>query len=203
MVKRQWKAGLAANANGALVGHSGVTADREVTGVRAPTSASTGAPVLVEVETSGQIGLLMVTAEDAVHHFMRIPEHWNLHRPIEVRVIWTCGADAVGARTINWLFKYQRITTGVIRILVSGASTVLDTVIPLLQIPAGTARLVERTTPGVINAHKLTADSANYVPDYLSFVLSMSAFNAALSENKYLLGVEFGYYLKKSPGRRA
>lgn len=149
-------------------------------------SAGAGNALLEEIGTTGLMALVMVSAADDIAHTMIVPSDWDRHQPIYVRVIWASEAAAVGDRDITWKFMYAELTPGVTAI--AAPTTVLDTVL-VAQAPLGTAKTFERSaTAGKINANAIADASL-----YWSFIVEMDAFDAAFTEDKYLIGVELEY----------
>jgi hypothetical protein len=187
--------GLSANTDAATVeGGTGITAERvlQLTSPNRMASADAADAYLAEISTSGVVGLLVSTANDGIRHMMPIPRYWDRKQPISARVWWTCEAAAVGARTITFSISITHIAT-------NGATT-LKTALPTAlawdaQAPKGTS-----TVPQVGAFLEVAAGGAIAAADeLLYFSLFMSAFNAALSEAKYIQGIEFEYTPRWSP----
>jgi hypothetical protein len=147
-------------------------------------SAGTGRPVLTEIGATGAVGLLMTSALNDVRHFMKIPSHWDRNHKVDVRFIWSSEAAAVGARDITWVFKYAFLTPGTTAIAAPVSALTFAA-----QAPTGTAKVLERSP----TAKEWDLSGQVSTVMYLHLMAQMSAFNAALSENKYLIGLEFEY----------
>lgn len=158
-------------------------------------SLGAGARIIREIEALAMTGMLMTTAADDVQHVMKIPYDVDRNHTIGVRVHWTSAAAAVGARTITWRVRYLQATAGTTALILP--ATVLDTVIAA-QAPAGTNSVIERTGRGVIAVATLTAART-----HIAWRIDMSAFDAAFTENKYLLGLEIDYVPRKTQSRYA
>lgn len=153
-----------------------------------------GTPRICDIAGLNMSGLLLTTANDGVEFHYMIPYDLDRLKPTGLRCIWTSEAAAVGARDITFAIKYTKHAVGA-ALAVGG--TALDTTIAV-QAPAGVTKTIERTARGIINANKFAKT------DYLcSFLVQMTAFNGAFTENKYLLGVELDYMPRRFIGRRA
>jgi hypothetical protein len=160
-----------------------------------------GATANSTVTATGASGLLVATAGDGIGITWRLPGDVDRKWPIGFRVHWTCLAAAVGARTITWAVTYKLFddpiapgaTTGVA--LIASPGTALDTTIAL-DIPFGTAAAYQQSPRGLMNAANMTKNSC-----FMQLFVTMSAFNAALVENKYGLGLDIDYVPRTFIGR--
>lgn len=171
-----------------VVGNAGITAERMMTttpeGSIRQFSLGTGFPYLTKIGGNGIAGLLMAAADDNVHHFMRIPNHWDRRNDILFRVVWT-SASATIADTVTWKLLYFYFVG-------DGASLVtpsveLDTVIPVLDAVQGN-KVIQITGNGVLKGGTFLGTSR-----YFHFLVAMSAFAAGLDEDKWLVGLEVEY----------
>lgn len=159
----------------------------------ASASVGAGVPLMDEIGTTGLVGCLTDTAGDDIGHTMAIPTNWARNQPIRVRAIWESAAAAVGDRDITWKFLYTLLIPDTTALIVP--ATALDTVI-VADVPLGTALTIQRSPAGVINANTI-GDTVLY----MAFLMEMQAFNAALSEDKHLIGVEFEYTPRFGQGK--
>lgn len=191
---------LATDANGAALVNDTIAATRTgLTGIIAGAftgtaiaegdifvSVGAGTPKVKEVSTFGVSGLRVNTAGDDVRHMMPVPQDWSRNHPIQVRMIWSSEAAAVGARTITWKFLYKLLIPGTTAI--AAPSTALDTVI-IAQAPLGTAFTLERSPAGILQPPGLGYNENAHI----IFLCENDAFDAAFTENKVFHGVEFEY----------
>lgn len=153
-----------------------------------------------EITTSGIAGLKMNTAGMNISGIMPIPPHWDLRHKIRVAVVYTTAAAAVGARTITWIVTYKPLRRSTASNLLTTTKVALDTAIAV-DIPSGVAYTPEVTEYGVIGEKDLMgALSGGFGLDFLTFNVEMDAFNAALTEDKWLLGVIFEFSTRNSRG---
>lgn len=193
--------GLSADATTATVNNNTIASTRILstnTPVGAPTITPTvksagvvgSAGKLIEIGTTGLVGLLVDTAGDDVAHMMPIPSNWDRSHQIKARVIWSSEAAAVGNRTITWKIMHKALTLD--SDAIATPSTVLDTAIAA-DAPIGTAKTLQATAWGIINAGKFPTTD-----EFLAFLVEMDAFHTDFSENKYLVGVQFEFTPKLS-----
>lgn len=183
--------GLSADAAGFEVNNNTIAADIAsfLPVVRASSSAAAGSGAEeVEMSTSGFTALKMNTAAMAVCHLMHIPHHWDLRHDIGVNVVWTSSAAAVGARSIDWTLTYRQLILDVSQITLTKVA--LDTAIAQ-DVPIGTSLIPQMTPQGKFAAGAL--QNSNTVNDFLALVLTLTAFDAAFTEDKFLLGLAFEY----------
>lgn len=150
-----------------------------------------GDPAVTELSTIGLAGNLMVDAGDDVRHIWMLPYDLDVTSSIGFRVWWTCAAAAVEDRDIDWKVLYTALTPGATALITP--ATALDTVIPLAQVPTGTALTIERTTRGQIDADTLASTVTA-----LALLVEMDAFDASLTEAKTFLGLEIDYAIRKT-----
>lgn len=136
-------------------------------------------------------GLLLAAANDGVEFFGMIPYDVDITKPIGLRCWWTSEAAAVATRTITFRIRYGKVGAGA---AIPAVTTALDTVITA-QAPTGTAAALERGNRGVIDANKFVETDF-----FWGFEILMTAFDAAFTENKYLLGLEVDYVPRKTAG---
>lgn len=149
-------------------------------------SAGAGTPLIKELSNFGISGVRMNTAGDDMRHLMPVPQDWSRNHPVNVRMIWSSEAAAVGNRTITWKFLYGLLIPGTTAI--AAPATALDTVITP-QAPVGVAHTLERGNKGVINPSALGFNENAW----LSFLCENDAFHVDFSENKVFHAVEFEY----------
>ena len=151
--------------------------------------AHTGAPVSKEISTFGVNGILMETAADEVNTYLPMPYDLDLSKRIYARVHWASGSTDV-ADTVTWKVWYATLvfnTTAIIAIGDTGG-TALDVVVPADDVPVATAYAWAVTDEGYIDAGKFGENVEG-----LLFSVEMDAFDAGLSEDKFLLGLELRY----------
>ena len=153
-------------------------------------SAGVGNPILMEIPALGFMAMLMEAAADDVRHIMPMPSDMDRYNPIRVRVWWSSEAAAVTTRDITWKFLYGALTSETSAI--AAPATELNTAL-VVDAVVGTAKVIQKTAWGVIDRGTITTSQ-----DVLAFLVEMDAFDAALSEAKYLLGVEFEYSPKEA-----
>lgn len=148
-------------------------------------SAGVGNPEFLRIGiANGPHGCLMTAAGDDVRQWVRIPGDLDPQYNVYARVHWTSAAAAVGARDITWKVMYHAL---LVNSTVAAPSTVLNKVIPV-DTPTGTAHQWQMTDEGVINGGVLSERT-----EMLGLIVEMDAFNAALSESKYFMGLELRY----------
>ncbi len=167
-----------------------------------------GNPRVVQVVGLNLAALLLVNANDGVLYTGMVPYDIDPSKELGVRPIWISNAAAVGARSITFAATYGfgTITPATTSNAPSAGSaladpaTVLDTTITV-DTPVGTNLAFQRGPRGVVNATTLLLLGPNIF--WWSWKILMTAFNAAFVENKYLLGIEIDYNLRKTfgPGR--
>lgn len=153
-----------------------------------------------EITTSGIAGLKMNTAGMNVSGIMPIPPRWDLRQKIRVAVVYTTAAAAVGARTITWIFTYKPLRRSTASNLLTTTKVGLDTTIAV-DVPSGVAYTPEVTEFGIIGPGDLKgSQSGGFGLDFLTFNVEMDAFDAALTEDKFLLGVLFEFTERTARG---
>lgn len=152
-----------------------------------------GTPRIVPITGLNMNGLLMVAANDGIEFCEPIPQDLDVTKKVGFSVVWTSEAAAVGARTITFLAKYSTFGD---QVALAQAATALDTVIAA-QAPKGTSLALQRGLRGLINANKI-----NKTDFMWSWLVTMSAFDASFTENKYVLGFEIDYMSRPFYGRR-
>lgn len=153
-----------------------------------------------EITTSGIAGLKMNTAGMNVSGIMPIPPRWDLRQKIRVAVVYTTAAAAVGARTIDWIFTYKPLRRSTASNLLTTTKVALDTAIAS-DVPSGVAYTPEVTEFGIIGPGDLKgSQSGGFGLDFLTFNVEMDAFNAALTEDKFLLGLIFEFTERTARG---
>jgi hypothetical protein len=163
-----------------------------------PTVTSLGAGGRAWTQRTGlnMTGLIFTAAGDAVEFDTMIPYDWDLQFEIGVRVVWTSNAAAIGARTITWAVTYGVV--GIPGVAVVSAATALDAAIAA-QAPSGVNNALERGVRGVIAQSSVRTNFIN-TSYWMSWKVSMAAFNAAFVENKYYLGLEVDYMPRRTYG---
>ena len=155
----------------------------------ATAGAHTGAPVFQEISTFGVVGLLMDTAADEANTYTLLPPDIDLSKRIYARVHWTSGSTDT-ADTVTWKVWYKALVFNTTAILAIGdtGGVALDKVIAADDVPVATAYAWAVTEEGYLDAGKLP-DNA----EALLLSVELDAFDAGLSEDKFLLGVELRY----------
>jgi len=132
------------------------------------------------------MGLLMYTANpttgDDIRHMMRIPDKWNRQQDIRFRVIWMSESNTAGDG-ITWLMLYSLMTLN--SSSVAAPATALDT--PIAEDEVISQDLLMASPTGILNAGKITNE------DYISLLIRLSAFDAGMTEPKFLVGLEVEY----------
>lgn len=151
--------------------------------------AHTGAPISKEISTFGVNGILLDTAADEVNTFMILPDDLDLSKRIYARVHWTSGSTDV-ADTVTWKVWYKPLIFNVTAIDAIGATggTALDKVIAAQDVPVATAYAWVVSEEGYLDAGKLPDTTGA-----LLWSVELDAFDAGLSEDKLLLGLELRY----------
>ena len=155
----------------------------------ATAGAHTGAPVFQEISTFGVVGLLMDTAADEANTYMILPDDIDLSKRIYTRVHWTSGSTDV-ADTVTWKVWYKPLIFNTTAILAIGdtGGTALDKVVAAQDVPVATAYAWAVTAEGYLDAGKLPETTGALV-----LAVELDAFDAGLSEDKFLLGLELRY----------
>lgn len=173
-----------------IIGNNAISAAQMLLG---PASMGSGNPYLAEIGTIGLVGLRTNTDGDDVHHLMRIPLHWDHKYPVYVRVVWAT-ASTTNSDTVTWkvLFNLLEPTTTLLNRLIAPA-TALDTAIPQDTVVGGFGPQVMVTENGVINADTLTPDVPAKPYQYIQLLVEMDAKEEELTEDLFLVGLEFEY----------
>lgn len=184
--------------NAELVGTAaGVTADRQLLGTPPVKMASSGsgAPEIEEIGTTGLSGMIMVGTGDLVTTLFPSPIDMDLTNEVTAYVHWASEAAAVGNRDITWAVLHNfNVVPGTATVAAS-ATTVAMTV----QAPTGTTETYERTSGKDLfgtSTTKLTRAQVNARP-ILKMGVKMQAFDAAFTENKFFLGLELEYTVRR------
>jgi hypothetical protein len=187
--------GLSADTDAATFeGQGGITGERvlQLTAPNRMASAEDPAVYLKEIATSGAVGLLVATANDSIRHQMPIPRYWDRKQPINARVWWNSEAAAVGDRDITFGISLTHIA--------DNGSTTLATALPTAVTWDAVAPKGVTTTPQKTAMEEIIAGNVIAAADtMLYFSLSMTAFDAAFTEAKYIVGLEFEYTPRWSP----
>ena len=152
----------------------------------------TGAPISKEISTFGINGVLLDTATDAVGHEAPIPYDLDPRHPVYARVVWASGSTDT-TDTVQWTVTYKQLIPNVTA-LATGA-TALDTVIAAQDVPVATAYALCKTSWGKINGGTIS-DMA----EHWTWNVAMTSFDAGLSEDKFLLGLEVAYTPRRLQG---
>lgn len=189
--------GIDSDADGAALSKTAATSRTGITGVQAPTftgdafvqgdiigAAALGNSRLVEVSGKGITALSMNANGWEARHFMSIPRDWSRSHPLYARFIFST-QSTTPADTVLWKFFYKPIQVGVT--VLDDPATAPDTEIESMNV-SGTANLMQKTSPAIINANSLGADY-----DYWSFTCEMDTKAAGLAEAIHLYGIEFEY----------
>lgn len=198
--------GLSANAATATVeGGTGITAARLLNEATGPTFnwASGYDNLKLESLPAGKIlGVMFSIVHAGPRHFMRIPDYWDRHQPMRIRVIWYSNATAVGTRTITWAFIWEAVTLESAATLPTNPAGVLNPLIAL-DTCLGVNKTFHASPWGTLPAKSL-ADTVNY----LHFALGCSAIGAGWagdgSDDPFLVGLEIEYtpFLGRVHGQR-
>lgn len=173
----QWRPGrqyFGAQAFTGIIGASGVSV-----------GVHTGAPVQQEISTFGIASILLDTAGDMLVTDGPIPYDLDPAKDIKVRVVWTSGSADV-TDTVTWLVTYKSIEPNVTALATPG--TALDKVIAAQDVPVATAYALCKTEWGVIKAGTISDNAEHWI-----WNVEMDAFDAGLSEDKFLIGLEIAY----------
>lgn len=181
----RWRPGriwLPATSFSSYVGAAGATA-----------GAHTGAPVFQEISTFGVVGLLMDTAADEALTFNILPYDIDLAKRIYARVHWTSGSADV-ADTVTWKVWYKPLifNTTLLTAIGDTGGTALDKVVAAQDVPIASAYAWCVTEEGYLDAGKLPETTGA-----LSLGVELDAFDAGLTEDKFLLGLELRYTPKR------
>lgn len=150
-----------------------------------------GAPVEQEISTLSVVGAFLDTAGDELNHNMLLPSDLDVHQKVEVRIHFTTGS-ATAADTIAWKFFYTQIVPNVTTII--EPATALGAAIASMTV-TGTAYSYQTTGWGQILPGVLSEKA-----EAILFKVELDAFAAGLTEDKFLLGVEFRYTPKRLQG---
>lgn len=150
----------------------------------------TGAPVTKEISTFGINGVLLDTAGDMVVHDAPIPYDLDPRHPVYARVVW-CSGSTDTADTVTWIISYDVLTPNVTA-LATPTSTLISTA---MDVPVATAYALCKTTWGKISGGTISDKSEHWV-----WMIEMDAFDAGLSEDKFLLGLEVMYTPRRLQG---
>lgn len=155
----------------------------------ATAGAHSGAPVFQEISTFGVVGLLMDTAADEANTYITLPGDIDLNKRIYARVHWTSGSTDT-ADTVTWKVWYKPLVFNTTAILAIGntGGTALDSVVAAQDVPVATAYAWCVTQEGYMDAGKLPEDTGA-----LLWSVELDAFDAGLTEDKFLLGLEIRY----------
>lgn len=181
-----------------IIGKTAAT-NRAITGATAATDKNSrmqaignGLPRLCAIPGNVDCqGLLCVLAADGVEYFGMIPYDLDPSKEVGFRVWWSSAAAAVGARTITWGVKRGLTKANAIPAVVT---TALDTTITA-QAPTGTANVLQRGNRGIMSANTVLLDHF-----FWGFEILMAAFDAAFTEDKFMLGLEIDYMPRKTEG---
>lgn len=160
-------------------------------GLNGAASFGNGTQEVTEVaDTTGLAGMLIDTDADAVCHFMRIPDDWDVKKNIYFRPIFV--GLLADAGTVTWEVEYTPLILGSSGTMKVVAATALDT---LMVSESFTSQTYPQTVaaPGVLNADKLLGY------DYLMLTVSGDLGSASADEVQ-LVGLEIEYTIKKGPG---
>lgn len=145
----------------------------------------TGAPISKEISTFGINGVLLDTAGDMVNHDHMIPYDFDPQYNSYVRVHWTSGSTDT-ADTIDWIVLYKACVPEVDALAVG--ATALNKTIARDTVPVATAYVVCRSPWGRINAGAISEKA-----EHICWNVEMDAFAAGLTEDKFILGLEWMY----------
>lgn len=153
----------------------------------------TGAPIEKEISSFGVNGVLMDTAADEVNTYMILPHDIDLSKRIYARVHW-CSGSTDTADTVTWKVWYKALVFNTTAILAIGntGGVALDKVIAAQDVPVATAYAWCVTAEGYMDAGKLPETTGA-----LLWSVELDAFDAGLTEDKFLLGLEIRYSPKR------
>ncbi len=145
-----------------------------------------GLPLVDEISTFGVTAIKLTAAGDTIAHIVRTPIDLNPEFPIGVRINWASGSSTT-ADTIDWIALLQFFAEGV---AIAAPSSALNTTIAQDNVTG--AHHNQWTGRGIKTSGMPTREQ---VEDgaLMSVRIEMNAFAGGLTENKYLLGVEFDY----------
>lgn len=148
-----------------------------------------GAPITKEISTFGVNGVLMDTAADEVNTYMLLPGDIDLSKRIYARVHW-CSGSTDTADTVTWKVWYKPLILNTTAVLAIGntGGTALDKTIAAMDVPVATAYAWCTTAEGYLDAGKLPDTTGA-----LLWSVELDAFDAGLTEDKFLLGLEIRY----------
>lgn len=156
-------------------------------------SIGDGNPRIVPIGSLQMSGLLVAAANDGVRFCRKIPYDLDRHEEVGVRCWWTSAAVAVETRTLTWRVRYGSQVAGAV---LAAPATALGTPIAA-QAPTGVGLAVERGNRGIIPARTFVAETV-----FWAFEVLMTAFAAAFTEYKFLLGLEIDYMPRLTVGRK-
>jgi hypothetical protein len=151
---------------------------------------------IVQLTGMNVTGMIMTTAADEAQHYLLLPFDFDPQKPVSFYVWWTCEAAAVGARDITWRVRYTSIIANTTALIASPATTLSRAI--AAQAPLGTSLTIQRTTEAL--SGQVAPNTIPETTSALQLRVDMQAFNAALSENKYLLGLEMAYSPRRLRG---
>lgn len=176
--------GLSDDADDAQLSKVAATNRVGVSGVQPPASLGNGFPILTVLPGALNLsGLKMEAAGDDVNHFMRIPNYWDRRNDLLLRAVWTSGSG-VTSDGITWKFLYSLFDGNDSALVVP--STVLDT--PWVADNVLANADLQITENGLLKGGTIPDTSR-----WMMFLVEMDAFDAGLTENKYLLGLEIEF----------
>lgn len=158
----------------------------------------TGAPIGKEISTFGVNGMLLDTAADEVNTYMPLPYDMDITKPVYARVHWTSGSTDT-ADTVTWKVWYRKLVLNTTAIAAAGntGGTALDTVIAAQDVPVAAAYTWCATAWGILDPRS-TAIADNV--EGVIWSVELDAFDAGLTEDKFLLGLELRYTPKRLAG---
>jgi len=145
---------------------------------------------LEEIASGGIMGLKMTTAGDIVSALKELPSDYDIAKKGYVSVVWASAAAAVGARDVTWKAQVGGITPGTNVVATSDATLTMA-----VQAPAGSAGTIEETTQ-----QEIPADTFASTDELINWTVEMDAFDAAFTEDKFLLGAFLEYTRRWYPG---
>lgn len=152
----------------------------------------TGAPISKEISTFGINGILLDTAGDMLVTDGMIPADLDPQKDVKVRVVWASGSSDT-ADTVTWIVTYKTLVPNVTAL--DTPATALDTTITAMDVPVATAYAICKTAWGVIKGGTINELAENWI-----WNVEMDAFDAGLTEDKFLLGLEIAYSPRKLYG---
>jgi len=162
-----------------------------------------GAPVFVEITTSGIVGLNMLDAADEVGTFLPLPYDMDVSKHVYFRILWGLGGTVAATDDLDWIITYTSVRIG----FMTSAAQVSDmTSATTLVLPATALdTTISTANGGVQDYESATADQLlwtgygsidpaglNPLNDGLSLLVENNADTGAPTA-VHFMGVEMSY----------